>query len=363
MSGTNLRAQFPSGPMLDASGEIMPVWRAYFASLYVRTGGAAGASSDTTQLQADLDAEEVARQNADAALTLGLVAERSAREIADSAEAAARAAADAGLLPLAGGTMTGNIILAPGTPTLPRQAVSKSYVDGAAVAQRNTNLADNSGFSVNQRTYVSGTARTVGIYAHDRWKAGASGCTYTFAQSPGPSTTITITAGSLQQVIEGASLVGGNYVLSWIGTAQGRIGGGAYAASPVAVAGIVAGTDTTVEFNTGSLGQVKFEAGAVVTSWVARTAADELANCQRFYQVPHFWLASYHTAGATVGYGVPFVVQMRAVPTLVPTFTTNINITGPAAAIDTNVGVVIYGAATATGGILMSGYVNASADL
>jgi hypothetical protein len=127
----SLRAQFPSGPLIDETGEITPVWRAYFSQLYIRTGGAAGASSDTTQLQADLDAEEAARQAADLVLTTGLVAERTAREAADSAEAAARAQADAQMLPKAGGTMTGSIILPAATPTLPRQAVSKSYVDGA----------------------------------------------------------------------------------------------------------------------------------------------------------------------------------------------------------------------------------------
>jgi len=344
----SLRAQFPSGPLIDETGEITPVWRAYFSQLYIRTGGAAGASSDTTQLQADLDAEEAARQAADLVLTTGLVAERTAREAADSAEAAARAQADAKLLPLAGGTMTGNIILPAATPTLPRQAVSKSYVDGAVGAGvgvdsfntrtgavtlsgtditgaggalqtelRYPNYADNSGFGVNQRTYVSGVALAAGAYAHDRWKAGAGGCTYTFTASGGPSTTITITAGTLQQVVEGLSVAGGSYMLSWTGTAQGRVGAGSYAASPVAVTGIVAGANTTLEFNAGTLGQVKLEAGTVVTPWAARTAADELGTCQRFYQGINTSARGSYSTGANFTNSVNFLVTMRATPTAV----------------------------------------------
>ena len=51
---------------------------------------------------------------------------------------------------------------------------------------------------------------------------------------------------------------GGSYTLSWTGTAQGRVGAGSYAASPVTVTGITAGANTTIEFNTGTL-----EPGAV----------------------------------------------------------------------------------------------------
>jgi hypothetical protein len=113
----NLRAQFPSGPLLDeATGEVLPVWRAYFASLYVRTGGAPGASADG--VQTNLDAEVAARQAGDVALSGAVVTERSERQAADTAEANARAAADSAeqtartaadalALPKTGGTLTG----------------------------------------------------------------------------------------------------------------------------------------------------------------------------------------------------------------------------------------------------------------
>lgn len=176
------------------------------------------------------------------------------------------------------------------------------------------NYADNSGFSVNQRGYVSGAALAAGIYGFDRWKAGAGGATLTFTASA-PSTTITITAGTLQQVVEGASVVGGNYMLSWTGTAQGRVGAGAYAASPVAVAGITAGANTTIEFNTGTLSRVKFESGTVATPWFANTARLELSNCQRFFQGGVLWgQANFPAATAIYGVASNLPVSMRAIP-------------------------------------------------
>ena len=142
------------------------------------------------------------------------------------------------------------------------------------------------GFIINQRVYVSGTALAAGIYAHDRWKAGASGCTYTFTQgSAGVPIVITITAGSLQQVIEGCNMPeGGTYVLSWTGTAQARFNDGTYSSSPLAVTGITAGANTTIEFNTGTLSFPQLEVGSSATGFEYRQYQQELALCQRYYE-------------------------------------------------------------------------------
>ena len=144
------------------------------------------------------------------------------------------------------------------------------------------------GFIINQRGYVSGTSLSAGTYAHDRWKAGSGGCTYTFTQGAlGVNTTITITAGTLVQVIEGCNLAeGGTYVLSWTGTAQGRLNGGSYGASgSVVITGWTAGTNLNVEFNTGTLGSVQLEKGSTATSFDYRPYGTELALCQRYYEV------------------------------------------------------------------------------
>jgi hypothetical protein len=112
----NLRAQFPSGPLLDESGEITPVWRAYFAQLYERTGGPQGSSVETvlaalalertaringdTTLTNAITAERTARENGDTALDNAIDAERNARQAADAAETNARIAHDALLVPI-----------------------------------------------------------------------------------------------------------------------------------------------------------------------------------------------------------------------------------------------------------------------
>ena len=167
-------------------------------------------------------------------------------------------------------------------------------IDGTSgVSTPNTfafkNRIINGGFTFNQRGQVSGTALASGAYGHDRWKGGASGGTYTFTQlATGVNTTITITAGSLQQVIEGANLPeGGTYVLSWTGTAQARFNSGSYGASPLAVTGITAGTNTTIEFNTGTCGSVQLEVGTQATSFDYRSYGTELALCQRYYEVSY----------------------------------------------------------------------------
>jgi hypothetical protein len=139
----------------------------------------------------------------------------------------------------------------------------------------------NSQLLINQRG-VSGTVSlSAGAYGHDRFKAGSSGCTYTFATSNNV-TTLTITAGSLQQVIEGLNLESGTYTLSWTGTAQGKIGAGSYGASGI-TGSITGGTNTTIEFNTGTLSLPQLEKGSAATSFDYRPYTTELALCQRYF--------------------------------------------------------------------------------
>jgi hypothetical protein len=154
-----------------------------------------------------------------------------------------------------------------------------STVNGGAIGVKNAII--NGNFAVNQRA-VSGTVTlAAGAYGHDRFKAGASGCTYTFATANN-ITTLTISAGSLIQVIEGNNLFTGTYTLSWVGTAQGKIGGGSYASS--GVTGTPAGgTDLNIEFNTGTLSLVQFEPGAIATPFERRPYGQELLLCQRYY--------------------------------------------------------------------------------
>jgi len=143
----------------------------------------------------------------------------------------------------------------------------------------------NGNFVINQRA-VSGTVTlAAGVYGHDRWKAGAGGCTYTFVNVNGINT-ITITAGTLMQTIRPGNVpIGLNTcVLSWAGTAQGRFGVGSYGASGL-TASVVGNVALTVEFNTGTLSLVQLELGSVATPYEQRPYEAELLICQNFYRV------------------------------------------------------------------------------
>ena len=155
-----------------------------------------------------------------------------------------------------------------------------STINGGAIGAKNAII--NGNFGINQRGASGTVVLSAGVYGHDRWKAGASGCTYTFATTNNV-TTITITAGSLMQVIEGINLQSGTYTLSWAGTAQGQVDGGGYAGSGL-TGTAVGGTNQTVEFGTGTVSLVQYEAGSVATPFEHRQYGQELALCQRYYE-------------------------------------------------------------------------------
>jgi hypothetical protein len=198
--------------------------------------------------------------------------------------------------------------------------VTQTQLTAAVAPYIPQNYVDNSGFTINQRAYASGTALTAGVYGFDRWKGGpAAGGTATFVASPA-STIVTITAGSLQQVIEGGSLITATYTLSWTGTATGRIattsGGGTYAASPVQFTA-TANTNTFIEFTGGTLGQLQLQLGTVATPWQPLPTAIELSRCQRFYQTAPTYLGGWATTTtALLTTTVPFITSLRAVPTV-----------------------------------------------
>jgi hypothetical protein len=197
-------------------------------------------------------------------------------------------------------------------------------IDATVKTISNTAIGDNriinGNFAVNQRTYVSGTALAAAAYGHDRWKAGAGGCTYTFTASLA-DTTVTITAGTLTQVIEAGMIEGGVYTLSWTGTAQARVyqgtPTGSYAASPVVTASLPAGTNTIVEFNAGTVVRAKFEIGSVATPFNRQSLARSLADCQRYYTtIGSIIVGGYAIAGQTIYGGFSLPVAMRGTPTL-----------------------------------------------
>lgn len=213
-----------------------------------------------------------------------------------------------------------------GTPTVPTatagtnttQAASTAFVAAAVAPYIPQNYVDNSGFTVNQRGYVSGTALAAGAYGFDRWKAGAAGGTLTFSNPP----MVTITAGSILQVLDGANFYGGSYTLSWSGTAQGRTGNGngglsnAYAASPITFTSSP-GLWQTIEFTNGTLGQVQVQLGSIAAVWQPQVLATEWDRCQRFYIPMNTFWAGYGEPGTTGhAHTRTFITRMRVNPTV-----------------------------------------------
>ena len=189
------------------------------------------------------------------------------------------------------------------------------------------NRVMNGNFAVNQRGQASNSALSAGAYGHDRWKAGANGCTYTFAAAT-PDTAITVTAGSLQQTVETVHVEGGVYAMSWTGTATARAtytAAGAstttttaFAASPIVLPGVNAGLAVTVKFGTGTVGAVQLEPGPIATPFERRPVSIETALCQRYFQMNGGAVASIISGSGSyyINAGFTFPVTMRAVPTL-----------------------------------------------
>ena len=177
------------------------------------------------------------------------------------------------------------------------------------------NLLINGNFDVNQRG-VSGTVTLgAGVYGHDRFKGGASGCTYTFATVQNV-TTLTITAGSLIQIVEGLSLFTDTYVLSFDGTAQGKIGGGSFANSGVTGA-ITGGTNTNIEFNAGTLSKVQLENALIKTKFEVLHIGDQFDLCLRYFQKyePFTVLGfGYAVSANNALISIPLSTPMRSVP-------------------------------------------------
>jgi len=180
----------------------------------------------------------------------------------------------------------------------------------------------NATFEVNQRAVASPVTLAAGAYGHDRWKAGAAGCTYSWASANG-LTTITITAGSLVQVIEGNNLDDGlanTYVLGWNGTATGKIGGGAFSGSGITGAAN-GGANLSIEFGVGTLAKPQLEPGAFRTTFDRRPYGMELDLCQRYYQrfgdsqINTLTSGSFYSA--TSWLGALQYSPMRAAPTLI----------------------------------------------
>lgn len=104
------------------------------------------------------------------------------------------------------------------------------------------------------------------------WRSGASGMTYSGA-IVGGHCIITLTAGSMVQNISAMQIRHGRLYLTWVGTAQGRINGGAY--GPSGVFADVASGNVSVEFTGGSVSRVQLSPSASMPFQARSTAQEE----------------------------------------------------------------------------------------
>ena len=179
------------------------------------------------------------------------------------------------------------------------------------------NYIYNSDFNINQEAVTGTVVLLSGEYGHDGFKAGTSGCTYTFSTTAGV-TTITISAGSLIHVVE--TTKPGDHTVAHDGTANVALDGGTSAASPVTET-LTGGANVNVEFATGTIIKPRLNEGGVDTGWAKPDPSQMLTRAYRYA------IEKATSAYASIGYGwatsttnvsvqVSIPPQMRAKPTL-----------------------------------------------
>ena len=225
---------------------------------------------------------------------------------------------------------------ATGRLKVPYDITTVSQNQGALAGHRNRLI--NSGFQINQLGFASGTNFVGSFYnIFDRWKSGAGGATLAFTAAK-PATTVTVTAGSMQQIADGTFIEGGTYTFSWQGTAQGRVtyfpSGGAvttaYGPSPITVNSVIGGTNITVELTTpGTVLKPMLELGDTPSQWEIRL--DEQALCERYRVIGVFSFAGGNTQGnVPLWCPIPLPTSMRGLATVgVAPTGQNLNVSTP----------------------------------
>jgi hypothetical protein len=173
------------------------------------------------------------------------------------------------------------------------------------------NVIINGNPTINQRGYVSGTATTVANQYTLDRWRVVTSGQNISFTDSANVRTVTAPAGGCEQVVEGLSIFSGTYTLNWTGTATATVGGSAVAKGGNVT--LTGGTNATVRFSSGTFSQVQLEPGPVATPFERRPIGTELALCQRYYceQMAH---AQAPAVGSLVT-PVYFPVEMRATPT------------------------------------------------
>jgi hypothetical protein len=114
---------------------------------------------------------------------------------------------------------------------------------------------------------------------------------------------------------------------------------------------------------TWTIGNVQLETGTVATPFERRSYGQELAFCQRYFEVGTSSWTGYATAGIGVGAHVSYAATKRAVPTVATTPFNYTNASGSTVVNNTIYGFMPFGTTTATGGVIVYNNWTASAEL
>jgi len=150
--------------------------------------------------------------------------------------------------------------------------------------------------------------------------------------------------------------VGGSYVLSWTGTALGRVGintatpSGTFVVSPILITGQTAGTTMSVEFNAGTLNTAQLELGTVATPFERRPIGLELALCQRYFEIGIFRIDAYGLSTNNFTGTTNYKATKRVTPTIVFSGTGFINASGIYSDSISNASSLTIGAVTTSNG-------------
>jgi len=178
------------------------------------------------------------------------------------------------------------------------------------------NIVINGSGRVNQRGYVSAAATGAAKqFTLDRWAVLVSGQNLT-STGTDAGRTMTAPAGGVAQVIEGANIVGGTYVLNWTGTATATVDGVAVVKGGTFT--LTANTNATLQFTGGTFTDAQIELGTVATAF--ERGDMDLLKCQQYYLPNIINGATMYpliTGSSLVrAYTVSFPIPMRAAPTV-----------------------------------------------
>lgn len=142
------------------------------------------------------------------------------------------------------------------------------------------NYLINSLFSIHQRPFTGTLAS--GEYGPDMWRGGSGGCTYSEDEA-GQKVTVTVISGTLEQSVDGDDIKAGDYVLSWEGTAQCRISGGAWGTSGNVLISVGSEGPLLVEIGIGTVTSIQLEEGTEATSVEYKSQSAHLRDCHHTY--------------------------------------------------------------------------------